>query len=264
MEYKARALTWDSAPNKKIFGEESAISSALGWEILIDHMRFPFIIFNFLSSQSNPENRLMKEAKFKATIVVKHDNDRLGRLILDGGGQDFNYGASEGKGLLQLQEKLFNSLNSGFRPDGIFYSFLFAGENLTAGAGLDDAIALGILEIDIDAILWEESSYLDVFNFTGTLAGGAVTLTWQDPPDRYDLIQTSGLIIRRKIGSNPTSVTDGIAVGTVNIGVQTYIDAAPGAGDWFYGIFVSYDENNDVPSSATNYSSGKFKEIVVV
>jgi len=260
LEYKARALTWANAPSETVFSSDGCLSSALTWDQLIDHIRFPACIFNVLSSSPNAEAPGLKILQIKATIIARHDNDRQGRLVLQGGHQAYTTGSSKGKGLLELQEKLWDAIASLGRDSGVVYQINMTGERMFGGSGVDDAIALAVLEIDFEAIVFEKSIYPDTYKIATSQVSADVVITWVDPPDRYDRISSGGIIVARKSGSNPTTAEQ---IATVAIGTQTYTDLVPAAASYTYGLFASYDETNPTPTTATNYSDGIFSTITV-
>jgi hypothetical protein len=68
-----------------------------------------------------------------------------------------------------------------------------------------------------------------------------------------------GVIVRRKSGSAPTSITDGTSVqaATDNGGLTD----SPGSGTWYYSAFVAYDQNED--AAADEYSPAASTSVVV-
>lgn len=88
---------------------------------------------------------------------------------------------------------------------------------------------------------------------------GTVTVSWTRPQGYATRFDYLGVIVRRKTGSAPSSVTDGtsVQVATDNASVAE----APGAGTWYYAAFVAYDENLD--AAADEYSSAASGSVTV-
>jgi hypothetical protein len=92
---------------------------------------------------------------------------------------------------------------------------------------------------------------------TASESGGTVTLTWENPGDRFDFVK---MILVRKSGSSaPTSVTDGTEI--YDGALETFADT-PGAGTWSYSIFAAYDFDDD--GTADSYSDPRSQTGVVV
>ena len=106
----------------------------------------------------------------------------------------------------------------------------------------------------------EEETYPTVHNLSGSSSGGNTTITWEDPPDRFDRLN---IALVRKLGSDPSSVTDGTSLGTVAIGTQTFTEADPASGTWHYAAFAAYDKSYTTPSSVTDYSEKKVVQVTI-
>ncbi|RME79896.1 MAG: hypothetical protein D6785_10875 [Planctomycetota bacterium] len=257
IEYTAKNLSWSGGG--KVFHD--VIVSVLGWEFFVDSdLRTPYLIIQADSSTSNEENPQLKQTNVRLSIVSRHEGDRFGRQAAIGGHGSWSQTNSFQKGIFEIQEKLWETLEKEGRDSGVIYMLSGRSERVIAGQGTEQEESLAIMDIEFQATIFERSIYPDAHNFKASKSGNDAVLTWQDPPVRYDLIQTGGLIIARKLGSNPTTADQ---IATVNIGVQNYTDVNPGAGTWHYGLFVQYDEVNDPPVTATNTSQGIFSIIAI-
>ncbi len=257
IEYTARNLAWTGGA--KVFHD--VIVTVLGWEFFVDSdLRTPYLIISADSSTSNEENPSLKDVSVRMSIVCRHEGDRFGRQAAIGGHGSWSQTDSLQKGVFEIQEKLWTAIEKQGRESGIIYMFSGKSERVIAGQGTEQEESLAILEIDFRATIFERSIYPDVHNLKAVKSGSDAVLTWKDPPLRYDLIQTSGLVIARKLGADP-AITDQIA--TVDVGIQNYTDVNPGAGTWHYGIFAQYDEVFDPPTTATNTSNGIFATVSI-
>jgi hypothetical protein len=107
----------------------------------------------------------------------------------------------------------------------------------------------------IEAKCTDARYYHPPLRVAASVAGGTVTITWADPPNRFDRYQ---LHIRRAAGATaPATSSAGSSVANVAVGVQTY-DDAPGAGQWSYSVFAAYTDTG--AASAERYSDGTATE----
>ena len=257
LEYTAKNLAWSGG--EKVF--QDVIVSVLGWEFFVDSdLRTPYLIISADSSSSNEENPQLKQTTVRLSIVCRHEGDRFGRQAAIGGHGSWSQTDSLQKGVFEIQEKLWENVEKQGRDSGIIYMFSGRSERVIAGQGTEQEETLAILEMEFQATIFERSVYKDVHNLQVAKSGSDAVLAWNDPPTRYDLIQSGGLIIARKLGSNPTTADQ---IATVNIGAGNYTDVNPGAGTWHYGVFVQYDEVNETPSVATNTSNGQFATVTI-
>jgi hypothetical protein len=257
LKYEIDKLEW-TAGNPVFF---DSIISTLGWEFFIDSdLRTPYVIFNTTSSNSDQENPQLKDLSITISIVTRHEGDSFGNLSAVGGHGSWTQTDSKNKGIFEISEKLWESLSSTSRKNSIFYSMAGKTERLISGTGTEQEEVLSILQIDFEAKIFERSFWESASNLQGVKNVNDVDLTWVDPPESYSLIQTGGILIARKLGSQP-AITDQIA--TANFGDQAYTDVNPGSGTWWYGIFVNYDEINIPATTKTNSSTGIFVKVIV-
>lgn len=257
VKWKLEKLTWSDSPQEKIFSQ--VVISDVPIRNLIGLIRHPFAVVHSANTNSEAENPLKQSISFDIDIFTENQNDRYGESVLVGAITDVTSGSSLGKGIAQLDRAVKSLLATLSKEDGFRY---WNSIKSSRGDGMiQNDVAWATRTISFSGGIYQSESYTNPSAIALTQNGNDVNITWVDAPQRFD---TFNYIIRRKSGSNPTGPSDGIAVGTTAIGVQSITDTAPGAGTWYYGIFAAYDSSlNSTPTTATNYSSGIFSSITV-
>ena len=259
LEYTITNLAWPTSGDS-VFHD--VVITTLGWEFFLDSdLRKPYLIITPVGSQSELENPQLKKLSLEITIVAIHEGDSKGRAAAIGGHGSWSQTNSKQKGLFELQEKLWDTIEKEGRDRGIIYMLGGRSEQVLSGIGNNEESVIAILKISLEVMIFEKSTYTNPAKFLATKSGSDAVLTWNDHPDRYDRISSGGIIVARVSGSSNPTIANQIA--TVDVGVGTYTDSAPGAGTWTYGLFAQYDEINDPPSSSTNNSPGIFYTVTI-
>lgn len=123
------------------------------------------------------------------------------------------------------------------------------------GSNIRDPLNGQCFVVDFDDIKISNTGYIggiidtiapaDITSFASVAGDAQVSLSWANPTD-YDF---AGTKILRKIGSAPSSCTDGTATTVYNSTGTSYVDTVLVNGTTYYYLACSFDE---VP----NYSSG--------
>lgn len=257
LRWKLKNLSWTDSPQDTIFSQ--VVISDVPAQQLIGLVRHPFVVIHTPNTTSEAENPLKAGINFDLEIYTENNNDRWGEAVILGAVTDVTSGSSVGRGIMQLDRVVKALLSSLGKEDGVRY---WNSLKSSRGSGvIQQDVAKTIRVISFSGGIWEAESYTDATGLTLTQSVNDVVVTWDDPPQRFD---TLNLVVRRKAGSNPTGPTDGSAVGTPAYGDETITDTAPGAGTWYYGVFVAYDSSlNSTPTTATDYSDGLFGSITV-
>lgn len=169
-------------------------------------------------------------------IICKLGGDRVGENPIMGASRT-GLTDSRGKGILEIEEEL---LNACFRLNDL------------EGVRLQ-LVETGAVAVNPDPNDWTAASREYTFEVQCTAdryyhaptqvqaanSGGTVTVTWQDPPTRFD---SREMEVHRASGSTPpSSATAATKRASVALGVETYSEA-PGAGTWSYAVFAAYND----------------------
>lgn len=245
------AAAWPDGTAGGVFGdvlvtqdEFSAVSQAF---------RSPMALIRVGQGTADRQQPKLIRQQIEVALVVALPGGAGAQASLLGGPRTGGQGASSGRGLLEVEEQLLRVAGKLGGANGVRLQLVGSG----AGEPVQDPrhgwlVARGFV---FEAWLSSERSYPAPVNLVATAVGassGQVTLTWRNPPSRFDLLS---VILRRASGSTaPASATDGTGV-TLSGPLAISVTDTPGAGTWSYALFAAYDEVSATPATADRYSS---------
>ena len=229
-----KAKAWPDGTTDKVMPEVLVSAGVL--EDKIGQLRFPFALINVGSMTPDEEEPGLQNQVFEVRLVHRVPGDAFGETALIGGARSGGQGSSEGRGLLEIEEILYDVIQ-GLREDtGIRLHLTTAGA--VNGVELEGFGYIVSRSYSFDGWIKSARSYPAPIAFNSSVTGPTVTLTWENPYARYDRLS---LVLRRASGSTaPASATSGTGV-TVGALVETVTDA-PGSGTWSYSLFMGYDD----------------------
>jgi hypothetical protein len=251
---------WDGGA-KPVFG--SVHVSVAPNERYFDKLRFPLAIIRPGSANVDPshgEEFELIEQQIGVTVIVANANDAIGEATLIGANRSGGSTESKGRGLLEIEEELFDAVARLSAEDGV--RIVNRGRSAVAVTIDADIGYIAAREYTFISTVTSNRSYHPASRFRFTdLGGGSASLTWTLPPDRYDRYR---VVLRRASGSTPpstpTSGTDVVLGGPLD----TSVTDAPGAGTYSYSLFVWYDEYSKTPSVDQRSSPAKSLAGVVI
>lgn len=184
--------------------------------------------------------------------VVPTDGYGEGALV---GGSTVS-GSSASRGVLEMEEYVYTALGvvtDGSRSTvGDTQGFTLIGWATNhSAATVDDNHRVGVLPITLTTYATVGRYYHPVRRISGTGGAGSISLTWTNPPLRFDSYK---IILRRASGATPpASVTDGTGVTLASDWATSKTDTVA-AGTYSYSAFVAYDEVNPTPATEQRYS----------
>lgn len=194
-------------------------------------------------------------------IMQKAAGDQVGENAMIGANRA-SQGASQGRGLLELEEEVHATLRELMDSGGvrsIFKSAAMAAPEWDENAGMTTA---EVLKFEMDAT--DTRYYHPPQDLMATGGVGSVSLTWTLPPARFDRYRVR--LIRKAGASAPANVADGTEVALSGPLATSKTDTVA-AGTYSYTIFASYDETNIPPSAdqrTSEVETGSFRAGVVV
>lgn len=201
----------------------------------------------------NPDY-LSYRADFEYAVAVA--GDLRGEFTLTGGARSAGSTSSKGRGVLEVKEYVDSTVQKLLETSGI-KSLGYREKD----SGTKMLEKMGWVTVRMASIVGKCASaryYHPPLRVVGAGGVGTATLTWGDPPDRYDRTTAARIRIRRAVGATPpATVTDGSQVADVAIGVQTYANAIA-AGTYSYSLFSGYDETGG--GSLERFSDGTASE----
>jgi hypothetical protein len=253
LRYLIRARTWKGTGDP-IFQSGSVIISSGPNDQGFQNLSSPICIIRPLSAQSDPEHDEEPDLIMQSVgvrILTKNANDAFGQAPIMGGARTGGQTSSAGRGILEIEEELFNAVKVMSEGLGVR---VFARARGAAEAAQDDALGyLAWRDYNFDILTTATLFFHAPIYLTATPgASHAVTLAWALPPTRFD---TLGLVLRRAVGSTaPAGPTDGTGV-TVTASATSVSDNTGATGVHSYSLFRSYDDIRDTPTTVERYSA---------
>jgi hypothetical protein len=250
LRHLLRLATWSDSPTDKVFGQ--VIVGEGVSEKAVSQIRFPFALIVPLDATADDEEPTLERQRYEIQIVTRVANDPLGESTLIGA-QRPSLGKSGGRGIMELEEVLLNTVVTLNRVNGV----RIRSDYKTAAESrfVDGMGYVGTRGYRFEALLTSSRSYESPTRLTAVYAGPNVNLAWNLPPARYDDL---GLVLRRASGTTaPATPSAGTGV-TVGAGVSSVTDTGA-SGTVSYSLWRTFNEvggaaaerYSDSPATAT-------------
>jgi hypothetical protein len=263
LKYLLQQRKWTGTSNV-VFNANSVIVSANPELHALSHLIVPICIIKPNEAVVDPEfreNQRVVERTCSIILITAIGGDAAtSENAVMGANRTAGALKSEGRGLLELEEEVFETINLLTEQSGV--TMLFSASS-----------SLGVKRVDTSDCIWYVSMMDYPFKlFTSTLRGSyppvrslAITtlpatqnnLSWTLPYARYDRYS---IIVRKASGAvAPATVTDGTGVTLSGLLPTTATDTITAGSTWSYSVFVSYDETHQPTSEAQRYSAAVSK-----
>lgn len=243
VRYLLATATYQTSPNDLVFGSvRHATQIPLA---LLQEMRFPAALVVDDSFEPHAEHPLLREQKLRIVLLVRMAADPFGEKAMIGGHRDLATGSATGRGLLEIQAEALRIISQLDRDDGIHLQLGVA--STPAPLQADGVDAVVYQELPMRGWMYATASYPAATSLVLAQVGANVTVTWTNPPARFDRVAMKADVVR-KANSAPTSRTDGTVLSTAATSPLT--DSAPGAGTWYYGVWPQYDDDEDATADS--------------
>ncbi len=249
-----RALLWTGSSNQ-VFGSEAVVVTVGPEADAGGAMRFPAALIRPLDASVDPDHSQQPDLirqRIGIRLMAAVAGDAIGEVPLLGGfWTTVADDASQGRGLLELEEELYNAVELLSLDDGVEIQFMAAGASqavLLEGTGY-----IAFRDYEFEAWVTASRDYPPAREFLVVSAGsGFVDLSWKNPnTTRYDFRR---MRLRRLAGSTPPTSSNGTALTLSSDTAETHLDA-PGTGTFSYSIFGSYDDRQDPPATDREFSA---------
>jgi len=229
-------------------------------------IRTPVALVYPVNSSADPqhgEQPQLIQATINITVVTTVPGDAVGEKTIIGGNVPDNT-KSEGKGILEIEEEVFNTIGSLQVDNGITISFQTA--NMRQPTYDPNFGYIAFRDLSFKCWCTVIRQYHPVSYLTATGGSGQVALEWGLPPDRFDRYR---VVLRRASGGTaPATISDGTGV-TLSANLATSVtDTGLAAGTYSYSIFATYDEKDGrpggTPASDERVSSAVIRQSISV
>ena len=245
LRFLLKAATWADSPSNKVFGQ--VLVSNGPDDKAVGQMRFPFAMVSPLDTTADDTTPTLEMTRFQVRIVARVANDPWGESVLIGGPRS-SQGSSQGRGIMELEEALLDTVSSLNRTDGIRIRLDY--KSATQAQVSNDLGYLGMRSYVLSALLTADRNYEAPSRLTAAdLGSGNVLVSWTLPPARYD---TLGIVLRRAAGTTaPATPTDGTGVTVGDDATSVTDTGAPGTVS--YSIWRTFNETGG--TSIERYST---------
>jgi len=244
------AQTWTGSATA-VFPSGSVIITQAPPRTGIHLNRMPYAFIGLGSGSSDPVHDELPD-KLRTDVIVALSamipGDPYGEAALIGRNIQSTTD-SRGRGILELEEELFNAVELLNEIDGVVIQFRAMGSPAPEYDETHGYIVKRAYRFEMDCTASRQ--YSEASKFAATEAAGTVTLTWTLPPSRYDRL---AMILRFASGSTAPADKDGGTGITVDPVLGTTEAHAPGAGTYSYRLITAYDEDED--GTADRWSTG--------
>lgn len=265
IEYILAAHAWAEGAQELVFA--NVVPTQLVTEDLYANLiNGPFAIVSLGSETPDDEKPNYTKQIFRITYGTTLAGDRFGKASLVGSGRTGGVGSSKGRGILELRTEVSRALRRLQEDSGI--KIVLRGRGTPETDNVEKGYLIAQTQ-EFEAQCVETAYYHPPERAVASDVGGGVTLTWLDPPDRWDKVTTEGIMIRRATGSTPPATTSaGTLVAEVDLGTETYTDTPLGADTYSYSLFAAYNEqggtDKDFYSDGPAGEEGMNDTVVVV
>ena len=236
-----QSLSWAGSSTPVFHDDSIRVIGGDAIEAFAEGLIFPAALIRPGASTSDPlhgEEPDLIQFSFDVILIAVGPGDRVGAHPIMGA---YRQGLtdSRGRGLLELEEELFNAVSHLRDAQGVRVQSIATGAVVSAPHDADNVIAAR--EYSFDAQVTADRFYHAPIAVTATdLGGGQSRIRWSDPPPRGDRIDIQ---IQRLGGPTaPANETQGTTVANVAVGVESYVDS-PGVGEFSYTVFATYNDH---------------------
>lgn len=252
IQYLLNQRVWPEVGGESVMG--AFVTPGPSDEATLDQLRPPFALINPAGATNDQDEPSLMDESIDVTIAVVVDGDAIGQDAIIGGNRSGGVASSKGRGLLEVQEEVLETIKELNQLDGV--NVRFRASTAAAGALVDEIGYVASRTLTFDVKTHSARTYPAPRRFTGTaLGGGNATLAWLLPPTRFDLYRIE---LRRASGATPPATpTDGTDL-TLSTDLATGHADSPGAGTFSYSLFAFYDETKnpgDTLSSDDRFSA---------
>lgn len=232
-------------------------------EEAVNNFRFPLCLISVGSASVDPdfgqEEELLRQ-RFTVRVLAANANDVIGEATLIGANRTGGSTSSKGRGVLEIEEPVFDAVSRLSGLDGI--EIRLKAESAVRATWIQNIGHVAFRDYDFDVLCTANRFYHPPTRLIATdLGGGSVSLTWKLPPNRYDRLRVK---LRRAAGATPPATSTAGTGVTLGGDLATSVTDSPGAGTFSYSIFGMYDEYSTTPANEDRESAPESVASVVV
>lgn len=251
IKHLLQSRRWSAgASNDPVFG--SVVISQGPEDRTMRTLRMPLALVRIGSNTADPEHSEMPDLiqqDIEAVVMCSIPSDTIGEAALIGANRTGGSTSSAGRGLLEIEEELFDAI--GDLNDTTGARLRLVSSSAPDPELFEDTAYAVWRKYRFQGAVTMDRFYHPVTRFSVAAPGaGNATLTFTLPPNRWD---KQAIVIRKASGSTaPATATDGTSVdassitwsATTAMTSVSLTDPAPFSppGTWSFSVFAAYDE----------------------
>ena len=241
LQFRIRAQVWPGVGGEVVFAEGSVRVTVAVTERGLEEFRLPICLIRPGPSDSDDEHPDLMSQEYNILVMQAVEGDEIGERSLIGGPRAKGQLSSDGRGLLELDELTMAAVKKAGGELGIK---IIEQARSSPDAEETDKGYVTFRTSRVMAWLTADRFYHPPTRLKAVDdTGGATTITWGLPPDRYDRRE---VVLRRAVGATPPSgPTDGTGI-TLSGPLAVTVTDTPGAGQFSYAVFMGYDETGSL------------------
>lgn len=260
IRHRLRTATWPSSATL-VWGTNVHVTAGAHGDA-VAAFRCPLVLLRPGSGDHDPEAREefgLVERRVIVRLIQSLSGDPVGENALLGGNRQ-SVTSSQGRGLLELEERLMAVCKTMTQSDGVFIQVHASSE---VDAGRDESLGYVVFrDYELTLKTTVEAFYPPPRAFLATGGGGTVTMSWKLPPSRFDRLR---VLLRRLTGATaPADITQGVNIALGSDLPSSFVDTGITPGTYSYSLFAAYDDWNAMPSVERWYSSPVSRAGIVV
>lgn len=247
LRYLLEAMRWPDGDQKRVISK--AHITAGPPDDMLSSLRPPFCLISVQPVEPDDEEPELEAAGFDVIVVCQADGGEGNQNALIGANRTGGQGASEGRGLLEIEEEVKKAIAKLTGANGLRAAILGTGG--LAAERLENASYVVARRYSVRCWCTVRRHY-EAPNYVAATGGvGQIVVTWVNPPTRWDSLLP---IVRYASGATPpASATAGTGVSGLTSSSATTTITGLSAGTYSVAVFWSYDETG--AGSAERYSS---------
>lgn len=259
LAYLTKARDW-TGTSESVFGRVM-LASRIDDDEDLAQGNMPLCVIRPLAGRSDPEfgeepDLILQDLAVR--LMASVEADPTGETALIGSNYGASLTSSAGAGILQVERELMAAVKRLQDVDGV-RCYLKASS--VAAVERFHGSVVAIREYRFEALCGAEPYYHPATRLAASdLTGGQASITWTLPPDRFDRYR---VVLRRAAGATaPTTISGGSGV-TLSGDLATSVTDSPGAGQFSYALFATYDETGPTPASDDQVSDADTVTVAV-
>jgi hypothetical protein len=252
--YLLRKTVWPDVGGGLIWSQRVHITNGMA-QSEYAMLGSPSVLVGVNDNEADAQSPGYRKQTFTFTYWCAVAGDPRGENAMIGANRTGGNLTSSGRGILEYTEELSRLLRQIQETLGVK---IISKHTSDVGTGIVPGLGyVAMRQMLVEAKCSDLRYYHPPLRVKAVGASGHATLTWADPPDRFDGVSEPIQVIYKAGSSPPTSISDGTAASVVARGVFTQVINLS-AGTWSFTVFAGYTDSG--AAAVERYSEGPVTE----